>query len=302
MFVKYQHIEKYGTDETQNIEIGTCYIFPKIDGTNGSVWIENNIIKAGSRRRELSLDDDNAGFYEWILKQESLKRFLEAYPHLRLFGEWLVPHSLKTYRDDAWGKFYVFDVCQTRDGDEDELLKYLRYEDYKPLLDQFGIEYIPPIRIIKNGSYEDFIKLLESNNYLVKDGFGSGEGVVIKNYSYENKYKRQTWAKIVTSEFKEKHHKEMGAPIVNGKQLIEDEIVKDFCTDALIKKTFGKIKAENDGWNSRYIPQLLGRVWHDLIKEETWTFIKKFKNPIINFKTLQYKVTLKIKETLPEIF
>ena len=302
MFIKYQHIEKYGTDETQNIEIGTCYIFPKIDGTNSSIWIENNIIKAGSRRRELSLDDDNAGFYEWVLKQDNLKLFLESHPHLRLFGEWLVPHSLKTYRDEAWRKFYVFDVCQVIEGDENRPLKYLRYEDYKILLDEFRVEYIPPIRIIKNGSYEDFIKVLEANNYLVKDGLGSGEGIVIKNYSYENKYKRQTWAKIITSEFKEKHHKEMGAPIVNGKQLVEDEIVNDFCTDVLIKKTFEKIKLENSGWNSKYIPQLLGRVWYDLIREESWTFIKRLKNPVINFKTLQYKVTLKIKEILPEIF
>jgi hypothetical protein len=33
-FVKYQHIERYGVDEVNGIDIGTCYIFPKIDGTN----------------------------------------------------------------------------------------------------------------------------------------------------------------------------------------------------------------------------------------------------------------------------
>lgn len=299
MFAKYQHIEKFGTDETLNIEMGTCYLFPKIDGTNSSVWIENGVIKAGSRNRELSLDNDNAGFYEWVLKQENIKNFLVQYPHLRLFGEWLVPHSLKTYRESAWRNFYVFDVCQER---EDGTLKYLSYENYKIKLDEFGINYIPPIRIIRNGSYEDFVKVLSANNYLIKDGEGTGEGLVIKNYSYENKYKRQTWAKIITSEFKELHHKEMGAPEVDGKLLVEDEIINQFCTEALITKTFEKIKNENEGWASKYIPQLLGRVWHDLITEETWNFIKKLKNPTVNFRTLQYKVTLKIKDTLPTIF
>ena len=31
-FRKYQHIERFGTTEVQDIEIGECYIFPKIDG------------------------------------------------------------------------------------------------------------------------------------------------------------------------------------------------------------------------------------------------------------------------------
>ena len=301
MFVKYQHIERFGTDETQNIEMGTCYLFPKIDGTNASVWIEDHIIKAGSRRRQLSLESDNAGFYQWVLNQENIKNFLTQYPHLRLFGEWLVPHSLKTYREEAWRKFYVFDVCQVTE-DENNPLKYFSYEDYKPLLEEFNIEYIPPIRIVNNGSYESFVKLLDSNNYLIKDGEGSGEGLVIKNYAYENKYHRQIWAKIVTSEFKEKHHKEMGAPIVDGKQLVEDEIIEKFCTSALVNKTFEKIKTENDGWSSRYIPQLLGRIWHDLIEEEMWQIVKTLKKPTINFRTLEYKTTIKIKEILPNVF
>lgn len=301
MFTKYQHIEKFGTDETLNIEMGTCYLFPKIDGTNASVWIEDGVIKAGSRRRQLDLENDNADFYAWILKQENIKNFLIKYPHLRLYGEWLVPHSLKTYREDAWRNFYVFDVCEVTE-DEDKPLKYYKYEDYKTLLEEFSIEYIPPIRIIKNGSYEDFVKVLGANNYLIEDGQGTGEGIVIKNYQYENKYGRQTWAKIVTSEFKEKHHKEMGAPIVDGKMLVEDQIINEHCTEALITKTFEKIKVENDGWSSKYIPQLLGRVWHDLINEEIWQIVKKLKNPTINFRTLQYKVTIKIKETLPTVF
>ena len=33
-FTKYQHIERLGTTETNGIEMGMCYIFPKIDGTN----------------------------------------------------------------------------------------------------------------------------------------------------------------------------------------------------------------------------------------------------------------------------
>lgn len=297
MFHKYQHIEKFGTDETEGIEIGKTYVFPKIDGTNGCLWVEGGIfLHAGSRKRELSGESDNAGFYAWAVAQQNIKDLFLERPNYRLYGEWLVPHSLKTYRQDAWRNFYVFDVCEdTEDG-----YRYLSYEEYKPLLEKHGIEYIPPLRIVNNGNYETYVKLLKENNYLIEDGKGCGEGIVIKNYQFSNKYGRTTWAKIVTSEFKEKHHREMGPPEVNGGKAVEDRIVEDFCTTALIRKTFEKIKL--DGWSSKKIPQLIGTVWHDFINEEIWNIIKKMKNPTIDFKNLQRRVTIKIKTTLPDVF
>ena len=60
-FSKYQHVERFGTTETNGIEMGMCYIFPKIDGTNSQLWFEAGYLHAGSRNRELSLDNDNAG-------------------------------------------------------------------------------------------------------------------------------------------------------------------------------------------------------------------------------------------------
>jgi hypothetical protein len=300
MFVKYQHIEKYGTSETEGIENGTCYVFPKIDGTNSSMWYEKGVSCFGNRLRQLSLEEDNAGFMIWGIKQQQFEHFFKTYPSMRLYGEWLVPHSLKTYRKNAWRDFYVFDVCLAN-LDEDNR-KHICYDDYQKMLEDYGINYIPPIKIIRNADYETLIKQLELNNFLIEDGKGIGEGIVIKNYDYANRYGRQTWAKIVTSEFKETHNKVMGAPIMDGKTLVEDSIINDYCTEYLIKKTYCKIKIENEGWLSKFIPELLGRTWHDLISEECWNFVKKNKNSTINFKTLQYKMNIKIKETLPEIF
>ena len=37
-FKQYQHIERFGTSEVESIEFGLCYVFPKIDGTNSSMW------------------------------------------------------------------------------------------------------------------------------------------------------------------------------------------------------------------------------------------------------------------------
>lgn len=296
-FRQYQHIERFGTSEVENIEFGLCYVFPKIDGTNSSVWY-NDGVNAGSRKKELNAVSDNAGFFLNITENENIIAFLTQYPELRLYGEWLVPHSLKTYKEDAWRKFYVFDV--TKDLGDD--VEYLNYNEYQPMLEAYKIDYIPCIATIKNGTYEQFIHQLERNDFLIEDGKGTGEGLVIKNYTYRNKYGRQTWAKVVTSDFKEKHAKVMGAPEIDGKKMIEDEIVKNYCTTALIEKTFAKIENENDGWSSKYIPQLLGRVYHDLVIEEIWGILKKYKYPSINFKTLNYFTIMKIKETLPRWF
>lgn len=300
-FRKYQHVERYGTTEVDNIEIGTCYIFPKIDGTNSSVWLNaDGELRAGSRNRELTFDKDNAGFYEMISKDENIIAYLRKHSTHRLFGEFLVPHSLRTYRDDAWKKFYIFDVCV--DSDDNEIgLEYLPYEVYQPLLEEFGLNYIAPLRIIKNGTYEDFVKVLDENNFLIKDGCGVGEGIVIKNYDFYNRYGRQTWAKIVTSEFREKHHKAMGAPVVENK-MIEQEIVDNFVTSAFVDKEYAKIVANNNGWNSKMIPQLLSTVYHELVCEEAWNIVKKFKNPKIDFKTLNTLTISKVKSVKPEIF
>ena len=299
-FRKYQHIERFGTMEVDGIEIGTCYVFPKIDGTNSSVWLgEDGQIHAGSRKRELTLEQDNAGFMNAIVKDERIMTYLQKHPTHRLFGEWLVPHSLKTYRDDAWRRFYVFDVCM--DADSEEGLEYIPYHVYQPLVEEFELDYLAPIRILRNATLEDLIKCMEENNFLIKDGAGVGEGIVVKNYDFYNRFKRQTWAKIVTSEFREKHHKEMGAPLKENR-LVEEDIVDKFVTEALVEKEYAKIVNENDGWSSKMIPRLLSQVFHELICEEMWNILKTFKNPTISFKALNQFTIAKIKKAKPEIF
>lgn len=296
-FFKYQHVERFGTDETEGIELGECYIFPKIDGTNASCWLNSKTgeICAGSRNRLLSVENDNAGFCKYVQENAHLESFFREFSDFRLYGEWLVPHSLKTYRESSWRQFYVFDVVLD-DG------SYMHYDQYSEILEEYGIQFIPPLRIINNPTYENLIKCTEANDYLIKDGEGKGEGIVIKNYSYRNKYGRQTWAKIVTSEFREKHVKEMGAPKVNGSSIIEQDIVESFCTDAFIEKTYEKVKLANDGFNSRNIAQLLGTIYHDFVVEETWHAVKKFRNPKINFKTLNTLLIRKTKEVLTNVF
>lgn len=189
--------------------------------------------------------------------------------------------------------FYVFDAMV---GDE-----YVDFGSYSSELQQYNIEYIPAICIINNPSYERLIGLLEQNDYLVKDGNGIGEGIVIKNYDYKNKYGRVVWAKIVSNEFKGKHKKAMPNEI-KEKNLVEKDIVDKYITRSLLDKEQSKIENEMNGWSSKYIPRLINVVFYNLIREESWNFVKEFKNPTIDFKRLSFFTTSKIKELKPDVF
>ncbi len=305
-FRKYEHVERYGNIEVEDIQKGLCYIFPKLDGTNSSIWSENHcehcddeIIKAGSRNRTLSLENDNGGFYQEMMQRDNIKCFFAKYPDHILYGEWLIPHTLKTYRDDAWREFYIFDVYDKINN------KFMIYDDYKPLMDDFELIYIPPIAIIRNPSYEQLIHHLENlNTYLIKDGHGVGEGIAIKNYQYVNRYGRYAIAKIVRNEFKEQNQKEFDQNVKGGSYIVESDIITVYCTEALVEKTYAKIVTENDGWTSKNIGELLGRVFHDIVKENIWNIVndRRFKKHAINFTELKKFCIMKIKEIKPELF
>jgi len=290
-YKKYQHIERFGNEEVDGINLGECYIFSKLDGSNGQIWFDETM-RFGSRNRELTVDNDNAGFMAWGLEQKQFKDYLAKYPNHRLFGEWLVPHSIKGYLESAWRRFYVFDVK------EDEV--YLHYEDYRFKLEEFGIEYVPAFRKIKNADYGKLVEFVKDATYLLQDGEWSPEGIVIKNYSYYNKFNRQVWAKIVSNEFKATHAKAMGVTEVATRKLVEEEIAKEFVTDHFVEKEFEKIKL--NGWSSKNIPQLLNTVFYSLVKEESWEIVKKYKYPKIDYKMLQHFVFAKVKEIKPELF
>lgn len=203
-FEEYQHVERFGSQEVDGIDIGRCYIFPKLDGSNGSVWTalgsgDGSRFKAGSRKRQLDIDSDNQGFAKYIDQHSGIKRLLQ-YGYFRLFGEWLVPHTLKEYRDDVWRKFYVFDIMN-HEG------KYFTFDEYKPILDFYGVDYITPLEVINNPTHGDLMRVMDQNTFLMKDGY-VGKGIVIKNYDFVNKYGRVVWAKMVRNEFKDKLKKE----------------------------------------------------------------------------------------------
>lgn len=259
----YQHIERLGTPEVEGILNGEVYVYPKLDGTNGQAWSDGNTIFVGSRKRFITPEDDNAGCAKAILENDSICNYLADHVGHHIFFEWLVPHTIKNYEVDAWRKPYVFDVAV----ENGEGFIYLPYETFAPLLKSYSITVIDPLDKIVNPTTEQLMKLLESNHYLMQ-GDEIGEGIVIKNYGYRNRYGRQTWAKIVRAEF----HKTKGTPKPKtiGLSEVEQAIVDKYITEAVVQKEKAKIENEVGVWESKHIGRLLSTVWHTLITEESY--------------------------------
>jgi hypothetical protein len=121
----------------------------------------------------------------------------------------------------------------------------------------------------------------------------------------EEKEKKEEVKKVVNAPV-ETYADDMAQVIGNNetgivKKIIEEEIVNKFVTKALIEKELAKIETES-GWSSKQIPRLLNTVFYCLVKEESWNFVKEFKNPIIDFKRLSFFTINRIKEVMPHLF
>lgn len=292
-FTKYQHIEKIGSGEVEGILDGTCYLFHKIDGTNSSVWYDDKTggLAFGSRNRELSLDADNQGFMREMTSEANkdtyndLLGFLSRNRSVIVYGEWLVPVNIKRYKDEAWRHFYVFDVLETSTG------RYWTYEEYKKEFDSNypNIKYIPLIAKLEKPSVEQIRELLpKTGEFLISTGVG--EGIVIKNYDFVNRYGRRTWAKMLTEDFLAEKFKLRSSKKVAQEEgsSVERDIIKLMTVEHVIKEKTKIMELHNDtGWTTRYTFELLNRAFNEFWRDNWENILKKFHNPTINFRTLK---------------
>ena len=290
-FKRYEKVHRFDhLDEVQGILNGECHIFEKLDGANASTWAnhEERRIYAASRNQiadfwnfdATEVSDSFNGLSTYIFNSDIIM-FLLAFPQYRLYGEWLIKHTI-VYPAEYLDKFYVFDVEDMRTG------QFLSYKEYRSLLFDYEIPFIAPLSILQSPSIEDIRDGLGRTNY---GAIPQGEGLVVKNYGFVNQYGRQTYAKMVSKEFKEMNAKVFGGPI--PKEAIEMKIASVYCPLERVVKILGKIKDAKNGEepNIKDMGRLLGMVYNDIITEEMWTILKKFKNPTIDFRKLQNEIT-----------
>mgnify|MGYP002774839322 FL=1 len=305
-FHKYQHIMKLGTDEVDGILDGAVYLFYKIDGTNSQVFLKDDgeTLGFGSRNKEITPENDNAGFALSITQNKELYNgllaILKAHPNYIIYGEWLVPHTLKTYAQNAWRKFYIFDVL------DESTRRYLPYPYANMFKDCSQCSVIPLICIMDHPTPDQVKeKLQQTGEFLCASGLG--EGIVIKNYDYFNKYGDQTWAKVLTEDFlgQKKDLRSANREIKDGmaQNATEHMIINKYLTDDHISKEYSKVceKYGETVLDPRHTYELLNRVFIEFWSDNWEIILNKMHFPTVNFKALKVLCDARTKEVVATI-
>jgi hypothetical protein len=261
-----------GKDEVEGILDYPVTVQEKIDGANASVWIEDGEIKVGSRNHEVP---EFEGLKQYVLSHDGIMALLDECPQYRLFGEWLIKHTLQ-YDQDSYKHFYLFDVY------DHEWEQYISQSSVDALGDYYDIRM--PKMYIHNTkcTEEDIMK------HVGKSSIGDkGEGVVIKAEGFVNRFgDYPAYAKIVTPEFMEKNALTFGNGSKDAQNCIEMKLCADFITPARVKKIVQKIESQEDRPLALSdCPRIGDTVYHDFIEEEAWSSMAK-KNKRVCFRTL----------------
>ena len=259
-FKAYNKIHALHKEECEGILEGTCYIQEKVDGANASIWLgDDGEIHYGSRSRDLFLANDNFnGFGDWVRSHPRLKEFFTQYPHVRLNGEWLVRHTIG-YRETSYKKFYLFDM-EISDGVIAMTGEILQMYD---LAKEFDIPVVHLYGSFVNPTLED-IKALAGSSVLGE----KGEGVVVKNLSYRNKFGDINFGKYVTQEFKEDNGVTFGGNNKFSETYEEMYFVNKLVTLPRVEKTTHKLESMEGKLSEKHIPRIMGMVFHDVMSEE----------------------------------
>lgn len=294
IYHSFLHVERL--DETKiNVSAflnGTIYIFPKLDGTNSCVWADElGNIHCGSRKREISLDHDNADFMLFFTTDKStekLRNFLIEHPYYIVYGEWLNGWSgrkqagtIKQYLDPGFWIFGVFN---------NDTLSYINYDKYFPMLKDIYDKIDQPLAVLDHPSKKDIVTLLEQNHFNLPNDI-LGEGVVCWNYDFRDQFGHFQVAKIVAKEFHEMKGQSQKIKVPQVREGLEQDIVDAFVSSADCEKCKQKVMVmfNLDSWDNsgKNIGTFLNLLYNDLIEEEMISIIKRFKNPVIDFAILK---------------
>jgi hypothetical protein len=304
VFRRYIDVENLGRSDVEGILDGEVSLFPKIDGMNAQMWYDGEIVRCGTRNKEVfEIDDKDArGLWKESRDNKYMAYFLR-FPHHRLYGEWLVKNEI-WYKDCHFNQFYVFDVY------DEDAHKFLDYNQYKFDIDLAEIKYLPLIVNLNNTKKEVIAAIAGGKMaaYLMSYENDVGEGVVIKNYKFKNKYGFVVWAKYVNDKPTKFYKTTYNASNNQQKPLafedkFEERVVKKFLDEkAVQKRVTALITQAQTVWKTEMIPQLLNLCWYDFISEEIFEVIDYFKEPVIDFRALRRAVAQRIKEIKPHLF
>lgn len=284
MFRKYDKVVRFEKPDCEGILNGDVYIFEKIDGSNVSVWKDRETGKlCAASRNNVVMDSENViypfnGFCAYLLEPEMKARldgYFLTFPYDILYGEWLIHHTVH-YPEDKYKQMYIFDVYGTIQN------IYYSHDACYPLLKRYGFRVAPLLAKLSCPTIDEVMQYVGQT----KMGGEQGEGIVLKNYDFINKYGRTVYGKIVSKKFQETKH----VPKTVKNDEIEKSIASVYVTETRVAKIIHKVELYiNHGELIKIqdIPKVLQLMYNDIITEDMWEIIKKKNNPTINFKTLR---------------
>jgi hypothetical protein len=242
----------------------------KIDGANSSFQYddETNSIKAFSRKQELGLGNNLRGFWEWTQQKLDLQDYKD-FGHIRVFGEWLVSHSVP-YPQDKYQKFYCYDLFDT------ETQTYYPQCVVKTICKKNNLIYVP---VFYDGVFQSWEHCLSFVGQTELEG-KYGEGIVIKNMTRLNDPNNRLpfYTKIVGEKFQEKAERKIKKPLdpdVLALREYNTSLVESIVTEARVNKILHKLVDEDilrEDWDehdmSIIAKNINSAIYYDCVKEE----------------------------------
>lgn len=291
---KYDKIKTLGNKENEDIfkhYNDDIYIEEKIDGANFRFSIYEGMIVFGSRNTILENTSNN----NWtkcvnFVKEKvnnSILSDLENLSNLVFFGECCIPHTLK-YNLDIIPPFLGFDIWDNTNE------KYLNPVFRNEIFEFLNLPVVPTIKKLKVYEINILDDMLVPMS-LYRKGIDNelAEGIVIKNY------KKQIFAKVVRSEFKEENKKIFRGSPKHAKNDTEKIYLK-YSTTARIKKVALKLRdEENVEINRKMMHKLPNAIIYDIYEEHGKEIF--MSNYIINFKELKKLISKRCLKVIDDI-
>jgi len=273
----YMDIEVFKTKISDGFNKGDHIVIQeKIDGANASYQYddETNSIKGFSRKQEVGLKNNLRGFWEWTQQKLRLQDYKD-FGHIRVFGEWLVSHSVP-YPKDKYQKFYCYDLYDT------ETQTYYPQCVVKSFCIKQNLIYVP---VFYDGVFLSWDHCLSFVGQTQLEG-EYGEGIVIKNMTRLNDPNNRLpfYTKIVGEKFQEKAERKVKKPIDPNELSLREyniSLVESVVTEARVNKLLHKLIDEGvlrEDWDEHDMgliaKNISGAVYYDCVKEENDTVLE----------------------------
>jgi hypothetical protein len=217
---------------------------------------------------------------------------------LILFGEWTNKH--KVHYPEHEKQFFLYDVYNTKTG------RYLPFEYVDLCAFVFELNLVP---VFYQGEYQSFEHL---KSFVGKTALGgrlgdeeTGEGIVVKNVDFIDRYGRQMFVKLVTEKFAEIQKQKLPKdPKIEQTQ--EQVFVAQVVTEARVEKFLYKfvdegILDEHFGIEDMGIilKNMNPRIKEDILKEEADMLPPEYDEKQLS-KAVSRVVVNKVKKILAE--